>query len=589
MDKRRTSSHRHDDSIWIAIDFETSGVNKYNCKIVGVGLQEFNIETGVLGLKQFQQDIIPEQIFDCPVVMHNAVFDYFLAEYRLGWKFKKPIHDTYFMAKHICNTWPAYDLKSLAWFQWGEIYPELLALKKWFRENSEDDDEDLMDLSKPPIELVKAYCLKDVQVTAGLATEYWKKVKDNYAYELDCATIKRTVRTTTRGIAVDLPFYQDFLRLGKRRIKYNKDMAGTRIGTDKNPMGNALREHLSEIGEKRKTLKGHVRADDVVLRDWKKKDKAIGSVGRVRTDTHTLSHFVKHVLAVSVPLKDTPSVGVFHPNLRQSAAITRRYTSKGFYGDDGSEAKGNTQNFPDEMREGIIAHPGYDFWKLDLASIEARMFSAYMEMLMGEHFFAEMYRKNPTFNPYVYVLRECAGVKDASKKHELYTPYKHGTLGRLYGSSPERFSIQLREDFEIDYDVDRCEDIYKSIDRRCPFIRKFQRFVTRIVETTGSISDPFGAIYYVPSTEFYKAVAYLCQGSAGNVLKWWWGEVDLPMQDAGDWIVNVVHDEFDTEILKGRGSKARVMGYCDALDKLDIFGIPIRAEASTGKNWKECG
>jgi DNA polymerase I-like protein with 3'-5' exonuclease and polymerase domains len=578
---------KRESDVWCAIDFETTSINKYSCEIVGLGICKFDIETGKIKEKEYLTVINAfTLLYPNSFVMHNASFDLHLLRRKDPCP-SRPIHDTYLMAKHVNNLLPAFNLKSLAWFYFGETYLELAALKQWFREQNLSDDERYMNMSLPPKKLVEAYCLKDVEMTARLAHVFWKELKGNYAYELDRRTILHTCETEERGIAADLRFYQEYKRKGLRRITYNRRKGAAHMGTRANPMGHALRDHLKSLGESRTTTSGLTKADKTVLRDWRKRDKTIGSVERVRRDRHNISHFAEHVLAASVPLSN--GIGIFHPNFIQSGAVTRRYRCAGFHGSQGVTVKGNTQNFPPVMREGIIARPGYEFWKLDLASIEARMFSAFMEILMGESVFAEMYRKDKNFNPYLWVIERCTRHGKVTKKHELYIPYKHGVLGRLYCSGAQRFATQLRDKFELDYTEGDCRDIYDSIDRNCPFIKRFQRFLLNLAESQGYLLDPFGACYFQPNHKPYEIVAHIHQGAAGNVLKWWMCEISEAMKETDDHIVNAVHDEFDCEIRKGNRPATRVKGYCEALQKLDLFGLPIMAEATRGKNWKECG
>ena len=595
---------------WYAVDFETSSVNKYACKIVGLGVQEFDIETGKLGPRWYgcidkdpfdpvaslvdALEILHAVVEDYPFVMHNATYDMHLLQ-RVGVAIGLGnMHDTYLMAKHVDNAMPAYDLKSLSWQWFGEPYLELVKLKAWFRKNNLVDDENYFDLSLAPKSLVGPYCLKDVKMTAKLAHLFWKTVKGDYAYELDTNTLPRTLRTEQHGVCADLDFFKNYVRKQKRRVKSNSSKARQDLGISEkqSPKGKALQQRLAELGETEKTPSGQLRSADPVLRTHKN-NQAIRSVRLIRKDSSSVSGYPQTILNIATPLPDNDRYGRFHISLMQSGAVTRRYKGKGFYGDAGAIEKGNPQNFPrrdkSDMRKGICAPPGYEFWKLDLASIEARMFSAFMELLMDESVFSDLYRKEEFFNPYLWVVEQCTTHGKVTKKHELYTPYKHAVLGRLYCAGPGRLAVQLRDVFELDYSEDDCREIYRSIDRACPFIKKFQRYLLRLAESQGYISDPFGAKYTLPAHKNYEIIAHIHQGAAGMVLKWWWEQIEGPMLEAGDYIVNTVHDEFDCEILKGRSATKRVKSYCDVLDKLDLFGIPIKAEADKGQNWWDCG
>jgi len=583
-----TQSRRMDN--WYAWDFETSGNNAHTCTIVGVGITGFNIKSGEPHTSTFYPydmfQSIPKDFFTSYTVAHNAKFELMIAK-RLGWVFERTVHDTFIMAKTLHNAFPSYTLKYLSWVYFGDMYEELQDIRDWLQANSgkTEDDEDLFDLALPPLPLVSRYCLKDCANTAALAHQWYPELKDSYAYELDIETIPCVVDMECHGIHIDQEFYSEFVRLATRRMKRNKTTAAENmpICKGRNPKGDALREHLFELGEVRRTAKGHVAASEVVLRDWLG-DAAVRAIARIKSDEKNVGTYAANFLGAMD--KD----GLVFPSVRQSAAITRRFRGAGFYSSEGDKRKGNIQAVPHIMRLGITARKGHLFYKQDLASIEARIFSAYMEMLLGVSDFAELYRVDKNFNVYVHVLKTCADEWDASKKHPLYAAYKHGVLARLYGSSVQRYTIQMREDFELDYTEERCASIFKEIDRNFPFIRDFQRFMMKLAETQGFVTDPFGSIYYFPPEDSYKIIAYLCQGSAGMVLKWWWCRIQPMLRQNNDKVVITVHDELDYEIQKhkvnGLTPRQRVKTYADVLNELDLFDLPILAETDGPlKNW----
>ena len=139
--------------------------------------------------------------------------------------------------------------------------------------------------------------------------------------------------------------------------------------------------------------------------------------------------------------------------------------------------------------------------------------------------------------------------------------------------------------------MDDCARIFAGIDKKFPFIRRFQRMLTKIAEAQGYVDGPFGSRYYIDQSEVYKSVAYLCQGEAGMVLKWWWHEMSpLLAASPGDYIFNTIHDEFDFAIRKKGSPKKRVASYMDVLKGLDLFGLPILAEVKGPvQNWMEAG
>ena len=562
---------------WMVIDIETSGVNKYTCDLRLMEQLVFDTDrpyeegAQVVGAKDLERRLLSK----IPKVFHNASFDVFVLR-RLGFKVNGPIHDTYLMAKHVCNTLPGFDLKSLSWWYFGDTYHELAAIEAWEREHGLPHG----DMTKVPSDMVRRYCAVDVTNTVQLVWKFWPELKDNAAYDIDRQCLEAVLDRDTRGMCVDKKFLQEFIRLGSRRIRDNKRMARRLLGTSKSPTGNVLRDHLTVLGEMERTKTGKVRADKVALRRWKK-DAAVRAVGRLRSDEKLVKTYATNLFEAA------DKKGIVFPQLIQSGAITRRFRAKNFYCRDGRILKGNIQNVPDEMRHAFVARPGYVFGVMDLASIEARVCAAVMEGLIGDSRFAELYRRHDNFNMYLHVMEVCAGEKNPTKKHPLYTPYKHGTLAKLYGESERSFVKQLQDKFALPYTEKELVDIYRSIDQKFPVITVTQRSLSEHIVKQGYLTDHFGDKVFVPREEAYKAVAYYCQECAGNVLKWWWVEVHRALR-CGDMVVNSVHDELDLE-LTTRGAKARLREYADLTRKLDIFDLPIVAEVKgPARSWGEC-
>jgi len=584
---------------WIVLDFETSNQNKYSCQIDRVCVGEFYTLTGRSTMTQDiswrgqgfgstkRNQLIRWLSSPQPKIAHNAGYELHLLK-RLGIQVKGEVHDTYQMAKQWRNDLPAYDLKSLSWLLFGDLYLPLTKVREWIHKHNligEDDIE--FDMTKVPDGLVHNYCMHDIKATARLASFFWPKVKDNYAYQQDTQLVPLVERMEDHGIQANVEYYDRFVRLGERRIRRNLRGAAEDLGVDlrkRKPTGNALREHLGERGEGRKTPTGMVRSDDVVLRDHED-SSAVRRVERVRTDQKQVNTYARNILSV------VNDKGVFHAGLHQSAAITRRFIAKGLYGDSGVIAKGQVQNFPrgQGIRTGIVVPDGFKMVKMDLASIEPRLASHAMNVFLGFDFYCEKYKADDKFNMYLYVIENHTDHGKVTKKDPLYIAYKHGCLGVQYGVGVDTFHRTMVENFELPYTWDECDEIYKTIRGECPEFSKLQRAVSSIVESQGYIEDDFGSRYYVPEGA-YKGVNYYCQGCAGNVLKWWWLKVDKLMQGTKDYSFLTVHDELDCAIWNDRGAKARVKSYCDVLAGLDIFSLPIIAEASDlVDNWADAG
>ena len=592
---------KSEDNIWCSIDIETSSQNRYACTVDRVCFSEFDIKTGDIIFEwdtSFREGRFNDWFgwkglgTQCHIakniVMHNASFDLYILEHRLKVKVKGTVHDTMLMAKHYKNDLPSYSLKNLSWMLFGDTYQCLLDLREWLYENKLPGEDDIeFDMTLPPDEMVHKYCLHDVHQTAKLATFFYPTVAENYAYQMDTECIRLNMDMEVNGITVDVPYLKKFSQLGVRRIRRNKKQASELLGVDKgrSPTGHALRDHLTELGETDKTKTDMTKSDEATLRKWRD-DDAVRAVERIRTDQKLVNTYAKNILSV------VNKEGMFHPNMMQSAAVTRRYRSQSMYSDDGTITKGNVQNLPrgPGIRTAFIVPPGFKFVKIDLASIEARLGANAMSVFLGEDWFSEQYRKSDKFNIYLHVVKECTGHGNVSKKDNIYQAYKHGCLGVQYGVGIDTFHKTLTDKFALPYSKQECGNIYQTIRKKFPVFSALQRTVSNIIASRGYILDDFGAVYYVPRSEQYKGVNYYCQGCAGNVLKWWWIELDKLLKGNDDRIFLCVHDEFDVAVKKDRGARKRVKSYCDTLKGLDVFTLPIVAEASgLCDNWAECG
>ena len=578
-------------SHWLALDYETNSPNKYACKQVCLGICEFDL-TGKIYGKQIiwpDKDVHFVQWSKYNVVMHNADFDLFLLN--RGGKQLSRSHDTYLMAKHWRNDLPSYSLKALSWYLFGETYPELTALRQWFRDRGEhEEDESDFDMSKPPPGLVEAYCLKDVEMTAKLTCWLYPKVKDNYAYRQDTDFVPFNIEVESNGITVDKDFLRRFKKNGKSRIKRRMADADRRmreVGVlegNKKPTGDAVRTYLGQLGEHRRTPKSQkTLANEVVFRDWDQ-DPIIHDISIIKSKQKEVNTYAKNILEAC------GKKNFFHPNLALSAAITRRFRSWNLYGEEGQITRGQVQNLPrgHGIRDAIVVPPGFILAKLDLASIEARLGAHAMAVFLKEFWFCNQYKASDSFNIYLHVVRTCTGNTNATKKDPIYQAYKHGCLGIQYGVGVNTFYKTMHDKFNLPYSEGECSAIYLDINRKFPAFKALQRMVSNLVESQGFIQDDFGAIYYVPSAERYKGVNYYCQGCAGNIFKWWYTEIRKVLKPP-DYAWCFVHDEVDMAIKADRGAKNRIQAYCDTLNSLDLFTLPIRAEWSTGKTWADCG
>lgn len=584
----------------MVFDFETSDNNKYTCRFDRVCFSEFNpggSERLVYDLCFRNKPVDPyhNKLFkklladpSIPKVAHNMAFDLYLVLYRMGLDVKGDLHDTRIMASHYRNDIPAYGLKALAWTYLGDLHTPLMDLHI-----KDDGDNNGMNMCEYPTHLVHNYCVKDVLLTAQLFDMFYPHVKDNYAYKQDMELTKEMCNTDNHGVCVNILLCKKMKKVLKCKVTRNTHIAQDDMGVDGSPAGDALRDRLEDLGATERTSKGFIKASKNVM-EKHQSDKAVGAILKAKHNQKILSTYVSNIMVTVTPVKKQPSKGVIHINLIQSASATRRFRSRGFFGENGVKTKGNSQNFPRGrgVRDCICVPDDYWFLKLDLASIEARLASHAMSVFLGFDYYCKQYKKDDKFNMYLHIVNTHTEHSGVTKKDPIYTAYKHACLGIQYGVGVKTFYKTLVDTFKLPYSYDTCCAIYNTIRRKCPEFAMLQGYVSSMIEKDGFVLDDFGSIYYIPKDLCYKGVNAYCQGCAGNVLKWWWLRVCDKIREfrSQDYTFNTVHDELDMAIHKDRSAEKRVTAYCDVLQELDIFELPIIAEASgLVNNWGEAG
>ncbi|MEM4720682.1 MAG: DNA polymerase [Candidatus Methanomethylicaceae archaeon] len=569
---------------WIGFDFETSSPNKYACDIDCCGIvvmHDFRVVTRKFienkNPNSFQKAI--QKMFDThdgTPVCHNASFDLHLLK-RIGVSLKRPCHDTLLMASHWRNDLPSFSLKNLAWVLLEDVHPPLTKILPYAKKGDGATDFYITDA---PLHLKKDYCLYDAYLTALLAENLYPLVEDIEAYQMDIRLLPHLLSTEEHGVMVDIPLLESLEAVLKQDVKQHLAFLRKKFGLDESasPMGTALQKYLASSRYKLSTTKTSKITTAAKHLEQYKKDPVIYAVLEVKRKQKILSTFVENFLQAA------RGNGKFHPGFRQSAAITRRFTCSSLYSDDGTITKGQTQNIPrdKEIRSVIIVPEGFKLLKLDLASIEARLASHAMAVLLDFDFYAKKYRECKNFNLYMFVIETHTPHGKVDKTSPIYQAYKQAVLGILYGIGESTFANSLIENHRLPYSYEEGVAIYRSVLRECPEFRELQRAFTSINRNQGYIVDDFGAVYFLPIEEEYKGVNYYCQGCAGNILKWWWLAIaDLIQKNqAKDYIFNTVHDELDMAVFLDESAKQRASAYENVLSRLDRFSLPIIAEAS---------
>lgn len=517
-------------------------------------------------------------------VFHNATFDVQVLRQK-GFVVMGEIHDTLLLAKAWRNDLPSYSLKALSYYLFGDPCLADANLQTWFNTHGFNLDE--RDMTKLPNGLAARYVKADVRMTKRLFFWLYPKVmkQSPELYDLELGTLKEVLEIEKERIYVNRKFYRNLIARNTRKCKTLAQELGINPRSTKQ-VGNLLEDSGLQF---ERTPTGLIATGKKALKSYTKqhviKDGTLDTVLKVRELTGEISRHAKNILDVTS--EDKP---YFHAKFNQSLAVTRRFSSSGFFGEDGQIAKGNMQNFSRRTkaarsRFGIVPPEGYLVAAIDLSQIEPRILAFLIKQMLGDDTFVEKYRNDPHYNIYLDIAALSTG-QPQKKGTLIYDKYKETVLARAYGSGPERTADQL------DIPVIEAEALRKRVDYYAPQIVAIQRAMMSLARKQEFVQDVFGAVYYIFHKLSYMAVNYYCQGCAGSVFKWWLCELGRAIREGGslDRVWNLLHDECDLYVKDDGNHEARLSVYCKTLlaPLEQLFGLPITAEYAVGRNWGEC-
>lgn len=183
------------------------------------------------------------------------------------------------------------------------------------------------------------------------------------------------------------------------------------------------------------------------------------------------------------------------------------------------------------LRRLIRPRPGKTLIKADYKQIEMWILGYYM--------------KDPTFSAW---LESPNGVHYAVGEELWGDGEKYKARGKVYNfASVYGQGIRARAK-SLGCTEDESKRYGEEYHQRMPGYRKFLSRVRRLLERDGKVSNVYGRDYYLDSQLAYKGVNYLCQGSAGDFVKFRLPATRQIRQQIGLDMLMTTHDDFVGEI-----------------------------------------
>lgn len=423
-------------------------------------------------------------------------------------------HDLFLIAKTVAPRLPAYSLKFINWYYFGDFHPPEMEILAWLKKNQKES------LWNAPKNLLKPYCLYDVHPqTTNLFRLFWDVVQRPLHWKA----------YTQVELPMGLPLEEIMLRggeyLDEKLIKekiatlqdekdwYEDDVYKRTKGRVSNPnsvkqVGEYLRdEEAIELELTDKDNFSLKKADVLEFLDLDNPDrdrsKIIRGLFEVRRINNSLSYYRNYLAALSHSIEHSKRSWI-PKQYSLSGARTRRILSNSKY-------KLNFQNPNDAAKEVQVVPAGWLGGWVDATQIE-NVVHIYESTDTARR---AAYEADTEFNEYVWLCNMALG-GDRNKKEldnipstlnpqwSIYKQFKTTKLALNFGMGVRKYCKTTKLPERAG------NQSFNQVHRACPAIRSLQQRIATDLTRNGYVQDVFGHIY--SGKEAYKVVAYLIQG-----------------------------------------------------------------------------
>lgn len=264
----------------------------------------------------------------------------------------------------------------------------------------------------------------------------------------------------------------------------------------------------------------------------------------------------------------TGRLSASNPNLQNVAKVKGNADLKAWEDFFGEEEHGpEEESLARQLRSVFLPRPGQVLVSIDYSQIEYRL-AAYFS---NDPIVARWYREDPNTDYHQATSDLCGVSRDQAKVVNF---------GVLYGMGA-RSLAKLLSVPEIEG-----KDLLERIFVARPALRRMINDVSEIAGRMGLIRNPFGRVVPVPKDGLYKALNYLVQGTAGDMMRRAMIRVDRYIREKKLPIALLlqVHDELLFSMPKELVEKwAPVLG--EVMCHFPEIGIPITYDIEVGPDW----
>jgi DNA polymerase I len=465
----------------------------------------------------------------------------------------------------------------------------------------------------PSNTLCEEYARQDAERTMGLWMLYepWiAKLNVEHIYEMEMRLWDIVYEMENRGVRVSIQKIRKELEHNRQLVNKSYAVMAELAGHDFNPKStDELRRIVykrPDVRVKRLTVGGKAATDWKSLIDYKN-DQFVRALFDFRAANKGIEFFETYLrLAVVDPLSKNSNWMVLHPTFNQANARTPRFSCQEPNLQQVGKRQSPTGAEPPKARLPFGPRAGYNLYLIDYEQLELRILAGFAQepLLLqaikdgrdmhsevanrawgGQHNPAAIINAEDTLglhhgappNDAIAEVWADLGVKPHDKnlmdpdfvgsiayrwleKFDFEVVTAEASIGsksardraknvmyaKMYGGGPNA----VMEFLFCTYDEAR--SFLRSIDRAFPDMQKYANRLAVESGRVGYLHTVYGRRLRIEEGFEYKAVSYMVQGSAADLLKFKMVEVSDYLRSTGldAWMVLTIHDELVFEIRK---------------------------------------
>lgn len=438
-----------------------------------------------------------------------------------------------------------------------------------------------------PVEQVKEYAAEDADVTFQLKQAFYpmldkQEVRKVFEH-VENPLVPVLVDMEYEGVGIDVNFLKEYSKELEREIKIAEESVYKQAGIVFNlaspkQLGEVLFDKMKLDDKAKKTKTGQYATGEDVLAKLRNKHQIVDDILAFRELSKLQSTYVD-----ALPTMINPKTGRVHTSFNQAVAVTGRLSS----------IDPNLQNIPirtdrgREIRKAFTSRgDGWTLLSADYSQIELRIVAA----ISGDENMIKAFVENKDIH--TATAAKVYGVAESEVTGEMRRAAKAVNFGIIYGQSAfglaESLGISRTEAKTIiDNYFTEFSSIKKYMDDTINFARE-TGYVETLMGRKRYLRDITSANQTVRGYAERNAINSPIQGTAAEMIKLAMVKVHHELKKSGlkTKMVLQVHDElvFDvpedevaqvTELIKINMERAMALPH----------GVPIVAEAGTGKNW----